>query len=283
LWSNIFKQFLVNAKRRLFSFYNFFVMMNMSLIHSVDKGFSRMFDSQGFQPKAGGGAASSSGEPSVQEALNSEPSQQAPAADIPSFINKQAAKAAEAEEKGGATEAGTTTSKESYDELYDRYIRLAADFENFRKRQSQEYAQIRQHGLEMTLYELLPVLDNLDRAQSALSETSDPKTLFQSFRMLSTQLSDGLASLGVKKMNAKGKPFDPSFHEAIGQQESSEHAENTVLLEQTAGYCVNDKVIRPAQVLVAVPPSGSSEESSVSAVGSSCNPFEQVDMSSSKG
>jgi molecular chaperone GrpE len=149
-------------------------------------------------------------------------------------------------------ENGGNDWEQKYRELNDQYLRLAADFDNYRKRHRQEQDNNRKYRAESTLEALLPVLDNLERATASLSETSDQKILFQSFRLLHTQLMDALANMGVKKMDAVGQPFDPALHEAISQMENNEQPDQTVLQEAASGYLLHDKVIRPAHVVVSV-------------------------------
>jgi molecular chaperone GrpE len=147
-----------------------------------------------------------------------------------------------------------------YQALQDQYLRLAADFENFRKRNLQEFDQARRAGLERVIQELLPVLDNLDRATASLSEQSDPKLLFQSFRLMHNQLMEGLGNVGLQPYRAEGQPFDPNRHEAVSQEESVDHPENTVIKQLQSGFMLDDRVLRPALVTVstgggAAPPS----------------------------
>jgi molecular chaperone GrpE len=150
--------------------------------------------------------------------------------------------------KSDATPADAWEAK--YRELNDQFLRLAADFENFRKRSYQEHESARNGGREVTIQELLPVLDNLSRATGSLNENSDPKLLFQSFRLMQNQLLEAFGNLGVKKMQVVGQPFDPKFHEAIQQVDSDEHPDQTVLMEMQSGYMLYDQVLRPAMVSV---------------------------------
>jgi molecular chaperone GrpE len=138
-----------------------------------------------------------------------------------------------------------------YKDLHDQHLRLAADFDNFRKRRLQELDHSRKFGAEPTLLALLPVLDNLHRAQSSLTEASDPKVLLQSITLLQRQLIDTLATLGLTPLEAKGQLFDPNCHEAISSQPSADVPEETVLQVAQEGYKLHERVIRPAQVIVA--------------------------------
>jgi molecular chaperone GrpE len=141
-----------------------------------------------------------------------------------------------------------------YQELHNQHLRLAADFDNFRKRRMGELDQQRKFGAEPFVSSLLPVLDNLDRAKQSLSETSDSKVLYQGLVMMHQQLKHALESLGVKRMETVGQAFNPAIHEAVSQLAMPSAPENSIIAEQLAGYQLHDKVIRVAQVIVATSP-----------------------------
>ena len=143
---------------------------------------------------------------------------------------------------------------EAYNQLQNQHLRLAADFDNFRKRRMNELEQHRKYGAEPFVSDLLPVLDNLDRAKQSLSEASEPKVLYQGILMMHQQLKQALEALGVKRMETVGKPFDPAIHEAVSQLAMPSAPENSVIAEQLAGYQLYDKIIRVAQVIVATSP-----------------------------
>jgi molecular chaperone GrpE len=162
-----------------------------------------------------------------------------------------------------------------YQLLQDQFTRLAADFDNYRKRTRDEQESLIKYGAQKSIMELLPVLDNLERATGSLSENSDPKLLYKSFSMMRQQLLDGLDAMGVKKIQAVGQTFDPLLHEAVNQMESAEFPEDTVMHEAQSGYQLHDKVIRPAMVVVST---GSPQEALPAAVGTEAdekprNPF----------
>jgi molecular chaperone GrpE len=181
---------------------------------------------------------------------------------------------------GGAPEGASIATGEAndpweqkYRDVYDQYVRLAADFDNFRKRYAQEQEALRKYGSERALYELIPVLDNLERAAGSLSENTDPKMLYQSFRLVQNQLLEALGGLGLKKIDSLGKPFDPSYHEAVAQVPSDEHPDQTVVREQQSGFMYHDRVLRPALVAVAVPSPESNGPSEQKESGDANNPF----------
>lgn len=141
--------------------------------------------------------------------------------------------------------------KDNYDKLNSQYMRLAADFENFRKRQESEKENLLRFGLENALSKMIEVLDNFERAEKALENTEDYTKYKESFELLHKQVIDSLAKLGLEPINAQGQEFDPNLHEAVMQTPTSEHQENTVIAELQKGYKLGEKVLRPSMVNVA--------------------------------
>jgi molecular chaperone GrpE len=158
----------------------------------------------------------------------------------------------ESSEKAGEWEV-------KYNQLQDQFKRLAADFENFRKRSREEQEMQARYGAQSTAQELLPVLDNLERATASLNENSEPKVLYKSFQLVYKQLTDGLANLGLQKIAVVGAEFDPQQHEAVSRMASDDVAENSIVYEAQSGYKLHDKVLRPAQVVVSTGPANSGE------------------------
>lgn len=138
-----------------------------------------------------------------------------------------------------------------YDELNNKYIRLAADFENFRKRQAQEREDLLKYGAVNTLKQLIEVLDNFDRGQKAVENIEDCQKVKDSFNLVMKQMKDTLTKLGLEVIETEGKEFDPNFHEAVMQTPTSEHQEGTIINELQKGYKVGDKVLRASLVNVA--------------------------------
>ncbi|HXA28172.1 MAG TPA: nucleotide exchange factor GrpE [Candidatus Angelobacter sp.] len=134
-----------------------------------------------------------------------------------------------------------------------KYLRLAADFENFRRRAAQESIDRSRYGAETAAVSLLPVLDNLQRAIQHAPE-GDP--MVDGVRMVARQFEDALRSIGVTPIDAEGQPFDPALHEAIGGEESPEVDRDTVVAVLQPGYRLHDRVLRPALVRVAHPVAG---------------------------
>jgi len=139
------------------------------------------------------------------------------------------------------------------EEAKDRYLRLAADFDNLKKRARQEQLDTMRYAAAAVAERLLPVLDDADRALSHAHEGVDESWL-KGVRLTFQQLEDIMASVGVERIRAMGSPFDPKLHEAVGSEETSDQPEDTVVVELRPGYRMHDRVLRPALVKVARPP-----------------------------
>ena len=138
-------------------------------------------------------------------------------------------------------------------ESRDRYLRLAADFDNFKKRSRQEHLETIQHASADLIARLLPGLDDLHKALDHKPEGID-EAWARGLELSVRKLEEALHAHGLEAIEAVGKPFDPMFHEAIGHEESAEHPEDTVVQELRRGYRIRDRVVRPALVKVARPP-----------------------------
>lgn len=141
--------------------------------------------------------------------------------------------------------------QKKYDELNSQYIRLAADFDNFRKRQAQERESLLKYGAEETMKKLLEVLDNFDRGLKAIENLEDAQQIKDSYVLVCSQMNDVLSKLGLEVINSEGQEFDPIYHEAVMQTPTSEYPENTVITQLQKGYKLGDKVLRAALVNVA--------------------------------
>lgn len=149
------------------------------------------------------------------------------------------------------TSKETEKLKDDYEKLNNQYIRLAADFENYRKRQEAERESLLRFGTENALIKMLEVLDNFERAEKALADIDDCKQYKESFELLHKQVIDILTKLGMEPIEAEGKEFDPNFHDAVMQTPTSEYPEHTIIAELQKGYKLGDKVLRPTLVNVA--------------------------------
>jgi molecular chaperone GrpE len=135
----------------------------------------------------------------------------------------------------------------------ERYLRLAADFENYKRRQAQELANRSRFASEDAARAMIPVLDNLRRALEHAPEEGAGSNLLGGLRMVMQQFEAALADLGVTRVDSVGTRFDPSQHEAIGGEESDEVTEDTVVTELQPGYRLHERLLRPALVRVAHP------------------------------
>lgn len=149
------------------------------------------------------------------------------------------------------SQAGTV-SKEEYDNLNSQYIRLAADFDNQRKRFAQERENLLKYGAENTLKKIIEVLDNFERGEKANETVEDCDKLRESFNLVHKQFVDVMKKAGVEEIDAEGKEFDPNYHEAVMRTPTNEHPEHTVITVLQKGYKLEDRVLRPALVNVAI-------------------------------
>ncbi len=134
---------------------------------------------------------------------------------------------------------------------YDRLLRQAAEFDNFKKRTLKEREESIRFANEGLIRDLLPVVDNLERAVSHAQSNSDANLLLEGVKMVLKGLLNVLSKHGVSSIGAVGLPFDPLKHEAMVQLESSEHEPNTVIEEHHKGYLLNNRLLRPSLVTVA--------------------------------
>lgn len=152
-----------------------------------------------------------------------------------------------------AAEGEIDDLRRALEERDGQYLRLAADFENFRRRSAQEGVDRSRYAAESAALALLPVLDNLQRAIQH-APAGDP--MVDGVRMVARQFEDALRSVGVTAIDAEGQPFDPALHEAIAGEESPEVERDTVAEVLQPGYRLHDRVLRPALVRVAHPVAG---------------------------
>ena len=141
--------------------------------------------------------------------------------------------------------------QKKYDTLNQQYIRLAADFDNYRKRQEHEREELLKFGTENALKKMIEVLDNFERGQKALENVDDCEKVKESFNLVHKQVIDALTKLGLEPIETEGKEFDPNFHDAVMQTPTSDKPEHTIINELQKGYKMGDKVLRPALVNVA--------------------------------
>lgn len=149
-------------------------------------------------------------------------------------------------------------AKNELTEQKDKFVRLQAETDNFRKRLSREKEEFSQYANERLFKELLPIFDNFERALE--DPSNDIKSLKEGLEMILNQFSSFLEKEKVEPIEAIGKTFDPMIHEVLTSEESSEHEENTIISQFVKGYTINNRVIRPSQVVISKKPSLESEE-----------------------
>lgn len=155
--------------------------------------------------------------------------------------------------------------KQEHETVQAQYMRIAADFDNFRKRQVRDQDDLRQQLVCSTLTEILPVVDNFERARQQLNpEGEEAQALHRSYQGLYKQLVDVLKQQGVARMDVVGQEFDPTLHEAVLREENQEHAEDIVCEELQRGYHRDGRVLRHAMVKVSMGPGPQSSSEAAS-------------------
>lgn len=161
-------------------------------------------------------------------------------------------------ELGESPEEGTEDGQEQLalevQHYKDRWVRLAAEFDNYKKRTSREFGTLVKNAGETLITELLPILDNMERALQAQQTSDETRSFAQGFEMIHQQFQEKLEKVGMQEIMADGEPFDPTRHEAVMAIESGEHPADTVVNTVEKGYLLNEKVIRAAKVIVTRPP-----------------------------
>ncbi len=179
--------------------------------------------------------------------------------------NMQKAEHTESAEPLVPVEAGTVTPEQleelkaraaKADEHWDRLLRTTADFDNFKKRAAREKQEAIKFANEGLIEKLMPVLDNFDMALNAAQANSTDATqsLQTGVAMIHQQLKNTLAEAGLEEVNATGQKFDPMWHEAVSQLETTEAPEGHVVQQLRKGYELRDRLLRPASVIVAKQP-----------------------------
>lgn len=172
-------------------------------------------------------------------------------------VKKEAgsAEATETPEEDSAPEAENTEEKaeekteEKADDGNEKYVRLMAEFQNYKKRVAKEKNDIREYATEKLVMELLPVLDNFERALAASAE-DDPAGYAKGMELIFTQMVTELQKSGLAEVEAEGQDFDPTKHNAVMTEENEELESGKVSKVLQKGYALNDKVIRPSMVAV---------------------------------
>jgi molecular chaperone GrpE len=175
----------------------------------------------------------------------------------PGVVDSRASAAVDAEletQREGETgvDPELQATRDEAQATFARYQRLAADFDNYKRRTRQELADRTQYANEELLRKLLPILDNLRRALDHAPEGID-RNWYEGIKLVARQFEDTLRAQGLSTIPAVGEKFDPSQHEAIASEETDEHEEGTVVEEMQPGYRLHERVLRPTLVKVAHP------------------------------
>ncbi len=142
--------------------------------------------------------------------------------------------------------------KREYHELYDKYVRLIADFDNYKKRVAKEKADIMAYGNEELIKEILGVVDNLERAIKHSGSAEDVGSIVEGVKLVHRMFLNSLEKFGVKTINiSKGDRFDPRYHQAVEHVVSNEITPGLIISEVLKGYTIKDKLLRPSVVVVA--------------------------------
>jgi molecular chaperone GrpE len=141
--------------------------------------------------------------------------------------------------------------KNEASETHDRLLRLAAEFENYKKRSAREMNDFRKFANESFVKAMLPVVDNLDRAiESSNNDKHANSSVLEGVNMTLREILKVFEQYGIKPFESLGKPFDPSLHQAVMQEDDEAYPENTVTKELQKGYLIHDRLLRPAMVVV---------------------------------
>ena len=171
-----------------------------------------------------------------------------------------------AEEAPGAEDVVERAQAER-DRMREQLLRIAADFDNFRKRSRKEIEDVRRRTVEDTLREVLPVVDNLERAAAAMDDATEVSAVADGVTMVLRGFEDVANRLGLKRVQSVGQLFDPACHDAMQQQETDDHAPGTVVAEVVPGYYLGERLLRPAMVVVAKPRASTDDQDTGSTDG----------------
>ena len=140
------------------------------------------------------------------------------------------------------------------EDTYDRFLRISAEFDNYKKRSSREMVEYRKFANQSLIKEMLSVIDNLELAMNSTNgHKAIDKDLVQGLEMTYKEILKVFEKFNVKPIDACGQPFDPTFHEAVMQEETNDSPKNTVVNELQRGYMIHDRLLRPSMVVVAKP------------------------------
>jgi len=188
--------------------------------------------------------------------------------DAPSTLpneNGQADEAAETVDPLKELEEKVNAAQAEARENHDRMLRMAAEFENYKKRTNREMEDLKKYATENLIRQLLTIVDNLERAiESASADNQNGQSVVDGVSLTLAEVMKILEKHHVAPIEALGEPFDPTFHQAMCQEESQDHPPNTVVQEYQKGYMIHDRLLRPAMVVVSkASQKGQTQEKSV--------------------
>lgn len=187
-----------------------------------------------------------------------------PEVEIPEELRDELADAiaaSDGEKTDGDLSEELEAAREDARNNHELYVRALAEMDNLRKRNQREKEDIAKFGNENILREILPVIDNLERAVDHAGNQEGGEGLMEGVQMTLNQFSNVLQKFGVEVLSAQGEPFDPAHHQAMGQLETDEVPVNHVAQELQKGYLLNNRLLRPSLVMVAKAPQPVTEES----------------------
>ncbi|MFK0523613.1 nucleotide exchange factor GrpE [Paenibacillus illinoisensis] len=176
--------------------------------------------------------------------------QETTAAESQEPVNEAGAAEAQAEEMADQGQDELARLKTEVEETQQRFVRAQADFDNFRRRTQKEKEELAKYASMKLVTELVPVIDNFERAMATVPEGTESESFSKGIQMIFRQLETVLNNEGLTAMDTVGQQFNPEFHQAIMQVETDEYEEGTVVEEVQKGYMLKDKVLRPAMVKV---------------------------------
>jgi len=193
----------------------------------------------------GNGAANGNGATN-EETVMADASKQGEPADEPREPEED-----EEEEKAPPTlEEQLAAAKDNHDRAREKMMRVAADFDNFRKRTARELDDVRRRAKQSAVKDLLSVFDNVHRATAHVGDDTDAKSIADGLRMVHKQFIDTLGKMGIERIEAEGRTFDPTVHDSIQHIHSDEHDAGVIINELQAGYKMGTELLRAAMVVV---------------------------------
>jgi len=169
---------------------------------------------------------------------------------IETTLGEEETTSAQTDDTVQAEDAGVEQLSKQLDEANTKLLRVQADYDNFRKRTQKEKEELAKYASAKLVENLLPAIDNFDRALAASAASGDYEALAKGLEMIYRQLQGTMEAEGLITMEAVGTPFNPEFHQAVMTVETDEYEDGIVVEELQKGYMLKDKVIRPAMVKV---------------------------------